>query len=87
MSSRHHIVILCVCLIFGKIEEGPKITDVAREFDIAQALFHGSRSPNLNPIENVWDALGKVAKGESPSSDKKYPHPCIEMGFASTAAG
>ncbi|GFY03599.1 uncharacterized protein TNCV_3092251 [Trichonephila clavipes] len=34
MSSRHHINYF----IIGKIEEGRKITDVAREFDIAHSV-------------------------------------------------
>ncbi|GFW14308.1 hypothetical protein TNCV_1365631 [Trichonephila clavipes] len=34
-------MILCV---IGQIEEGRKIIDVAREFEIAQALFHGWKS-------------------------------------------
>ncbi|GFV01312.1 transposable element Tcb1 transposase [Trichonephila clavipes] len=35
MSSRHHIDDFMSGRIIGKIEEGRKITDVAREFDIA----------------------------------------------------
>ncbi|GFW15847.1 uncharacterized protein TNCV_4431211 [Trichonephila clavipes] len=35
MSSRHHIDDFMRGRIIGKIEEGRKITDVAREFDIA----------------------------------------------------
>ncbi|GFX93367.1 uncharacterized protein TNCV_151731 [Trichonephila clavipes] len=38
MSSRHHIVDLMRGRIIGKIEEGRKITDVAREFDIAHSV-------------------------------------------------
>ncbi|GFU97756.1 hypothetical protein TNCV_2532291 [Trichonephila clavipes] len=37
MGSRHHIDDFCVGII-GKIEEGRKITDVAREFDIAHSV-------------------------------------------------
>ncbi|GFT30901.1 hypothetical protein TNCV_1682811 [Trichonephila clavipes] len=112
--------------IIGKIEEGRKITDVAREFDIAHSVVsrlwksfkttgmcsrrHGEgrvrsttlaedryivlsakrtgapqlsrwqisfllpqdsrslekvRSPDLNPIENVWDALGRQVAGRN----------------------
>ncbi|GFX06191.1 transposable element Tcb1 transposase [Trichonephila clavipes] len=38
MSSRHHIDDFMRSRIFGKIEEGRKITDVAREFDIAHSV-------------------------------------------------
>ncbi|GFW63213.1 HTH_Tnp_Tc3_2 domain-containing protein [Trichonephila clavipes] len=38
MSSRHHIDDLMRDRIIGKIEEGRKITDVAREFDIAHSV-------------------------------------------------
>ncbi|GFT20950.1 transposable element Tcb1 transposase [Trichonephila clavipes] len=38
MSSRHHIDDFMRGRIIGKIEEGRKITDVAREFDIAHCV-------------------------------------------------
>ncbi|GFV85644.1 transposable element Tcb2 transposase [Trichonephila clavipes] len=38
MSSRHHIDDFMRGRIIGKIEEGRKITEVAREFDIAQSV-------------------------------------------------
>ncbi|GFX80699.1 transposable element Tcb2 transposase [Trichonephila clavipes] len=38
MSSRHHIDDFMHGRIIGKIEEGQKITDVAREFDIAHSV-------------------------------------------------
>ncbi|GFW79915.1 HTH_Tnp_Tc3_2 domain-containing protein [Trichonephila clavipes] len=38
MSSRHHIDDFMRGPIIGKIEEGRKITDVAREFDIAHSV-------------------------------------------------
>ncbi|GFT09951.1 hypothetical protein TNCV_1114181 [Trichonephila clavipes] len=38
MSSRHHIDDFMRGWIIGKIEEGRKITDVAREFDIAHSV-------------------------------------------------
>ncbi|GFU92913.1 transposable element Tc1 transposase [Trichonephila clavipes] len=38
MSSRHHIDYFMRGRIIGKIEEGRKITDVAREFDIAHSV-------------------------------------------------
>ncbi|GFV77492.1 transposable element Tcb1 transposase [Trichonephila clavipes] len=39
MSSRHHIDDFMRGRIIGKIEEGRKITDVAREFDIARSVL------------------------------------------------
>ncbi|GFS66104.1 HTH_Tnp_Tc3_2 domain-containing protein [Trichonephila clavipes] len=39
MSSRDHIDDFMSGLIIGKIEEGQKITDVAREFDIAHSII------------------------------------------------
>ncbi|GFU58426.1 transposable element Tcb1 transposase [Trichonephila clavipes] len=38
MSSRHHIDDFYAWRIIGKIEEGRKITHVAREFDIAHSV-------------------------------------------------
>ncbi|GFW45383.1 transposable element Tcb1 transposase [Trichonephila clavipes] len=38
MSSRHHIDDFMRARMIGKIEEGRKITDVAREFDIAHSV-------------------------------------------------
>ncbi|GFY03705.1 transposable element Tcb2 transposase [Trichonephila clavipes] len=38
MSSRHHIDDFMRGRIIGKIEEGRKMTDVAREFDIADSV-------------------------------------------------
>ncbi|GFX50961.1 hypothetical protein TNCV_2733121 [Trichonephila clavipes] len=105
MSSRHHIDDFMRGRIIGKIEEGRKITDVAREFDIAHSVVsrlwksfkttgmcsrrHGEvvlevrrlqktdissyqqkeqahhSSADLNPIENVWDALGRQVAGRN----------------------
>ncbi|GFV56410.1 hypothetical protein TNCV_1709601 [Trichonephila clavipes] len=44
MSSRHHIDDFMLGRIIGKIEEGRKITDVAREFDITHSVVPGYRS-------------------------------------------
>ncbi|GFY18895.1 transposable element Tcb2 transposase [Trichonephila clavipes] len=50
MSSRHHIDDFMRDRIIGKIEEGRKITDVAREFDIAHSKYDGSRRQIYRPI-------------------------------------
>ncbi|GFY11245.1 transposable element Tcb2 transposase [Trichonephila clavipes] len=57
MSSRHHIDDLMRGRIIGKMEEGRKITDVARVSDIAQ--FHGCGS-HLKLLECVVDGTGEV---------------------------
>ncbi|GFX39909.1 hypothetical protein TNCV_2646721 [Trichonephila clavipes] len=44
MSSRHHIDDFMRGRIIGKIEEGRKITDVARSSTSLTALFHGCGS-------------------------------------------
>ncbi|GFV56666.1 transposable element Tc1 transposase [Trichonephila clavipes] len=46
MSSRHHIDDFMRVRIIGKIEEGRKITDVAREFDIAH-----------NVVSRLWKSF------------------------------
>ncbi|GFS91193.1 transposable element Tcb2 transposase [Trichonephila clavipes] len=46
MSSRHHIDDFMRGRIIGKIEEGQKITDVAREFDIAHSV-----------VSRLWKSL------------------------------
>ncbi|GFV70249.1 transposable element Tcb2 transposase [Trichonephila clavipes] len=48
-----------------------------------QRLVWPARSPDLNPIENVWDALGRQVAGRKLSSNKQeHPHSCThrEMG-------
>ncbi|GFT64556.1 transposable element Tcb1 transposase [Trichonephila clavipes] len=46
MSSRHHIDVFMHGRFIGKIEEGLKITDVAREFDIAHSV-----------VSRLWKSL------------------------------
>ncbi|GFS90868.1 transposable element Tcb1 transposase [Trichonephila clavipes] len=46
MSSQHHIDDFMRGRIIGKIEEGRKITDVAREFDIAHSV-----------VSRLWKSL------------------------------
>ncbi|GFY21227.1 HTH_Tnp_Tc3_2 domain-containing protein [Trichonephila clavipes] len=59
MSSRHHIDNFMRGRIIGKIEERRKITNVAREFDIAHSVVHGCGS-HLKLLECVVDAQGNV---------------------------
>ncbi|GFS96843.1 hypothetical protein TNCV_4177561 [Trichonephila clavipes] len=59
MSSRHHIDDFMRGRIIGKIEEGRKITDVARNSTLLTALFHGSGS-HLKLLECVTDRTGEV---------------------------
>ncbi|GFW33194.1 hypothetical protein TNCV_4700101 [Trichonephila clavipes] len=59
MSSRHHIDDFMHGRIIGKIEEGRKITDVAREFDIAHSVV--SRLwKSFKLLECVVDGTGEV---------------------------
>ncbi|GFU97394.1 transposable element Tcb2 transposase [Trichonephila clavipes] len=59
MSSRHHIDDFMHGRIIGKIEEGRKITDVARSSTSLTALFHGCGS-HLKLLECVVDGTGEV---------------------------
>ncbi|GFV22154.1 hypothetical protein TNCV_235801 [Trichonephila clavipes] len=73
MYSRHHIDDFMRGRIIGKIEEGRKITDVAREFDIAHSVVsrlwksfkttgmysrrHGGRVRSTTPAEDRYIVL------------------------------
>ncbi|GFX76010.1 HTH_Tnp_Tc3_2 domain-containing protein [Trichonephila clavipes] len=58
MSSRHHIDDFMRGRIIGKIEEGQKITHVAREIDIAHSVV--SCGNHLKLLECVVDGTGEV---------------------------
>ncbi|GFY12788.1 transposable element Tcb1 transposase [Trichonephila clavipes] len=73
MSSRHHIDDFMLGRIIGNIEEGRKITDVARGFDIAHSVVsrlwksfkatgmcsrrHGGRVRSTTPAEDRYIVL------------------------------
>ncbi|GFV04670.1 hypothetical protein TNCV_1390011 [Trichonephila clavipes] len=65
MSSRHHIDDFMRGRIIGKIEEGRKITDVAREFDIAHSVV--SRRQIYRPISKKEQAHHSSEGGKSVS--------------------
>ncbi|GFV19410.1 transposable element Tcb2 transposase [Trichonephila clavipes] len=71
MSSRHHIDDFMRGRIIGKIEEGRKITDVARSSTSLTALFHGCGS-HLKLLESVVDGTGRSYESRlSLSSDSR----------------
>ncbi|GFV23943.1 transposable element Tcb2 transposase [Trichonephila clavipes] len=66
MSSRHHIDDFMRGRIIGKIEEGRKITDVAREFDITHSVVSRLRQI-YRPISKKEQAHHSSAGGKSVS--------------------
>ncbi|GFU85981.1 hypothetical protein TNCV_3069831 [Trichonephila clavipes] len=46
-----------------------------------QRLVWPARSPDLNPIENVWDALGRQVAGRNYPPTNKNTYPCTHRGM------
>ncbi|GFV64433.1 hypothetical protein TNCV_955911 [Trichonephila clavipes] len=68
MSSRHHIDDFMRGRIIGKIEEGRKITDVVREFDIAHSVV--SRLwKSLKTTGMCSNGTGRSCKSTTPAED------------------
>ncbi|GFT19605.1 transposable element Tcb1 transposase [Trichonephila clavipes] len=70
MSSRHHIDDFMRGRIIGKIEEGRKITDVAREFDIAHSVVSRLwKSSKTTGMCSRWHGGGRV-RSTTPAEDR-----------------
>ncbi|GFX08404.1 transposable element Tcb2 transposase [Trichonephila clavipes] len=70
MSSRHHIDDFMRGRIIGKIEEGRKITDVAREFDIAHSVVSRRwKSFKTTGMCSRWHGGGRV-RSTTPAEDR-----------------
>ncbi|GFX58804.1 hypothetical protein TNCV_805081 [Trichonephila clavipes] len=70
MSSRHHIDDFMRGRIIGKIEEGRKITDVAREFDIAHSVVSRLwKSFKTTGMCSRWHGGGRV-RSTTPAEDR-----------------
>ncbi|GFV92593.1 hypothetical protein TNCV_1374441 [Trichonephila clavipes] len=93
MSSRHHIDDFMRGRIIGKIEEGRKITDVAREFDIAYSVVSrlwnwkttgmcsrrhgGGRVRSTTPAEDIYRPISKKEQAHHSSAGGKSVSCCL----------
>ncbi|GFS81030.1 hypothetical protein TNCV_1223221 [Trichonephila clavipes] len=89
MSSRHHIDDFMRGRIIGRIEEGRKITDVAREFDIAHSVVsrlwksfkttgmcsrrHGKSLSSDCRRQLIWRESGTAYRPENIQEKDRYP--------------
>ncbi|GFT11528.1 transposable element Tcb1 transposase [Trichonephila clavipes] len=72
MSSRHHIDDFMRGRIIGKFEEGRKITDVAREFDIAHSVVSRLwKSFKTTGMCSRWHGGGRV-RSTMPAEDRYF---------------
>ncbi|GFU77423.1 hypothetical protein TNCV_3497971 [Trichonephila clavipes] len=86
MSSRHHMDDFMRGRIIGKIEEGRKITDVAREFDIAHSVV--SRLwKSFKTNGNVETARGGRVRSTTPAEDRYIVYQQKETGAHHSSAG
>ncbi|GFU97758.1 hypothetical protein TNCV_2532311 [Trichonephila clavipes] len=69
MSSRHHIDDFMRGRIIGKIEEGRKITDVAREFDIAHSV--------VSRLRQIYRPISKKEQAHHSSAGVKSVSCCL----------
>ncbi|GFT55888.1 HTH_Tnp_Tc3_2 domain-containing protein [Trichonephila clavipes] len=70
MSSRHHIDDFMRGRIIGKIEEGRKITDVTREFDIVHSVVSRLwKSFKTTGMCSRWHGGGRV-RSTTPAEDR-----------------
>ncbi|GFY18625.1 uncharacterized protein TNCV_2398501 [Trichonephila clavipes] len=79
MSSRHHIDDFMRGRIIGKIEEGRKITDVAREFDIAHSVVSRLSNESRFSLSSdcrrqlIWRESGTAYRPENIQEKDRYP--------------
>ncbi|GFU37166.1 hypothetical protein TNCV_2370711 [Trichonephila clavipes] len=52
------------------------VQDCLRQQRVFYVLYGPARSPDINPIENVWEALGRQVAGRNYQTNKNTPHPC-----------
>ncbi|GFX13349.1 hypothetical protein TNCV_2907711 [Trichonephila clavipes] len=64
MSSRHHIDDFMRVRIIGKIEEGRKKTDVAREFDIAHSTWKSFKTTGVCSRQHGVDRVRSTTPAE-----------------------